>query len=367
MGHLLEAGVGVLLQGPRRRLVVLLGSVLTPLGNFYNCGFADAAAAGTGGNGMIQKLKQTGLNLLTNWDPRYGFPWGDKWKFHCPKPTFSTGSGLPAKFGVHATCVLKIPVQEVPCKTVFEEITLRGSERSLWVDPHNMGTYAITYTDPARKGRTAPDDDLFKGSIVEVDRQTKLRDPKTNQPYTDKIILRLLEVTETGKTRPTCNVYACSMSQVKSVRDGSTNYCNIKNLICGHKSENNREKNCPVMQYSFGDLGWTKSLDEGGLDFGSCTQHDDKECKSGEYLELEPEENPVRQLEVYDDAKQVPARKDRRTRRDSTSSSSALEVFDDGSSQAPDDEETNTTISMSSMGAPNAFTGTEKGEFLDEQ
>merc|ERR1712048_42896 len=50
-----------------------------------------------------------------------------------------------------------------------------------------------------------------------------------NRKYTDKMTFSLFD--ENGK----CSIQACSASQVFSVADFSTNYCNLRMLYCGSK------------------------------------------------------------------------------------------------------------------------------------
>ena len=52
-----------------------------------------------------------------------------------------------------------------------------------------------------------------------------------NHKYTDKMIFTLEDSTESGQ----CKIEACSHSQVTSVADFGTNYCNLKMLYCGTK------------------------------------------------------------------------------------------------------------------------------------
>merc|ERR1712216_792389 len=74
-----------------------------------------------------------------------------------------------------------------------------------WVDPHNKGTYTITSSS---------------ATSVSLERVTG------NKKYTDKMILTL---TASGSG---CDMDACSESQVTSVLDFSTNYCNLHDLFC---------------------------------------------------------------------------------------------------------------------------------------
>ena len=90
-----------------------------------------------------------------------------------------------------------------------------------FVDPHNGGTYSVT-------GETA---DALTGQRTTGDGK-----------YTDKF-----DFTFTGNGEG-CEVEACSESQVTSVIDYSTNYCNLHVLYDGLKNSET---------------------------FSSCSQHDD--------------------------------------------------------------------------------------------
>jgi len=51
-----------------------------------------------------------------------------------------------------------------------------------------------------------------------------------NHHFTDKLIFTF---TDYKAIKPTCGIHACSESQIFSVKDFSTNYCNVRNLYCG--------------------------------------------------------------------------------------------------------------------------------------
>ena len=76
-----------------------------------------------------------------------------------------------------------------------------------WHDPHNNGTYTK---------------ESYGGSFS-TKRLTG------DKKYTDKQIFQL---TASGSS---CKIEACSRSQVFSVYDGGTNYCDLKMLYCGSK------------------------------------------------------------------------------------------------------------------------------------
>lgn len=107
---------------------------------------------------------------------------------------------------VHAQTELSISFQN-SCAAVMSEIKIRvaAGEAGKWVDPHNKGKYTIRSNS---------------------DTQMALSHLTGNGKYTDEI---LLTFTGSGET---CSVAACSESQVFSVLDMSTNYCNIHDLYC---------------------------------------------------------------------------------------------------------------------------------------
>jgi len=97
---------------------------------------------------------------------------------------------------------------DAPCKTVKNEVLARIAGKNGWVDPHNAGTYALTSS---------------VGDVVAADHVTG------DGKYTDKLRF-MFENADGGDD---CEVSGCSVSQVTSVIDRSTNYCNLYNLYCG--------------------------------------------------------------------------------------------------------------------------------------
>ena len=89
-----------------------------------------------------------------------------------------------------------------------EEIEARakGSADGSWTDPHNKGIYTIT-------GST--------DSTMDFNHLTG------NKKYTDKI-----RFTFSSSLNGGCQLDACSESQVTSVLDFGTNYCNSHDLYC---------------------------------------------------------------------------------------------------------------------------------------
>merc|ERR1719401_191462 len=98
------------------------------------------------------------------------------------------------------------------CAKVAAEVSARIGTPS-WVDPHNGGAYR------AAGGN---------GGAVRGERTTG------DGKYTDKFALAFADGDGDGDgAGPSCKVSACSESQVTSVLDFSTNYCNLRNLYCG--------------------------------------------------------------------------------------------------------------------------------------
>ena len=83
---------------------------------------------------------------------------------------------------------------------------INGQKDGRWIDPHNNGTYAIISEEL----------ELFQISRTTGDGK-----------YTDLINFVFGAVDNTQ-----CNVFACSESQVFSISDYGTNYCNIADLYC---------------------------------------------------------------------------------------------------------------------------------------
>lgn len=119
------------------------------------------------------------------------------------------------------------------CATVQKEMTGRASGANGWVDPHNGGTYTI---------------DSSSSSSITAHRQSG-----GEGKYTDKMDFTF---TDNGTG---CDVEACSESQVTSVVDYSTNYCNLHSLYCSSSD------GCPTAGT---DLSYTEK-------YNSCSQHDD--------------------------------------------------------------------------------------------
>ena len=94
------------------------------------------------------------------------------------------------------------------CDAVREEMLARvHGQPTAWHDPHNNGTYAV-YSQSTDK--------------VTFTRLTG------NHKYTDKLTFVFQE-----SDGASCLLHGCSESQVTSIADFGTNYCNLRMLYCG--------------------------------------------------------------------------------------------------------------------------------------
>merc|ERR1712151_792317 len=111
----------------------------------------------------------------------------------------------------HASCSVEATMG-ASCSDVLAEMQARvNGQHSLWHDPHNNGTYAISSQENQQLLVTRTSGSKSVGG----------------KKYTDKVLFTFVDA-DGG-----CSVDACSESQVTSVMDFSTNYCNIRNLYCG--------------------------------------------------------------------------------------------------------------------------------------
>jgi len=107
---------------------------------------------------------------------------------------------------MHAGCEVAITFDN-SCDAVYNEMMARvNGQYNSWHDPHNNGTYIITSSSPSKE--------------IDLDRKTG-----DGSGYTDKILFTLTPSPVNG-----CAVTGCSASQVFSIGDYGTNYCNIYNL-----------------------------------------------------------------------------------------------------------------------------------------
>jgi len=104
-------------------------------------------------------------------------------------------------------------VAAASCSDVLAEMKARAAHENGWVDPHNGGIYTV-----------------ISSSAGELQTQ-RTTNPKTSvggKVYTDKQTFTL-----TPKGADSCQIDACSESQGFSIKDFSTNYCDIRNMYCG--------------------------------------------------------------------------------------------------------------------------------------
>jgi hypothetical protein len=142
----------------------------------------------------------------------------------------SSSSSSPSSFAcpptpatVHAKCAMTVQFDQ-PCDVVQTEMIARLRAENNWVDPHNQGTYTLSEANSNSDSTNR----------LEASRLTG------NKMYTDKLAFGFTNST----SQSGCTVSACSVSQVTSILDMSTNYCNLRNLYC-----NSKQDSCPVVHH----------------------------------------------------------------------------------------------------------------------
>ena len=111
---------------------------------------------------------------------------------------------------MHAGCEVTIRFKNT-CADVQDEIRSRiNGQGSIWTDPHNNGTYSIIDANKA----------LFQLSRLTGD-----------EKYTD-----LINFSFEAESDSECVVTACSESQVYSIGDAGTNFCNSYDLYCNEEA-----------------------------------------------------------------------------------------------------------------------------------
>jgi hypothetical protein len=164
---------------------------------------------------------------------------------HAAAASSSSCPGSPA--AIHAKCEMTITFPESSCQEVKEEIVGRIAGERNWADPHNGGTYTLLSSDT--------DTNTLQGS-------RRTGDGK----YTDLFQFNFDESSTTeNSSSATCIVKACSESQVTSVLDFSTNYCNLHSLYCNANGDG-----CPIVQH---ELQYKE-------DFKNCRQNQAAKCLS---------------------------------------------------------------------------------------
>lgn len=150
--------------------------------------------------------------------------------------------GSEATFG-HAKTQL-VSAAKASCAVVRAEILARADGAHGWVDPHNGGVYKVLSSTPTevRTSRTAnPKHSMF------------------GQKYVDKQIFTL-----TTRDDGSCEIAGCSESQGTSVKDFSTNYCDLRNLFCGSTDA------CHPVLHDFLSSQESVSATSGQSDFSKC-------------------------------------------------------------------------------------------------
>ena len=127
-----------------------------------------------------------------------------------------------SKDSTHAKCDMAVSFPQDQCEIVQTEILSRMAGKDGWIDPHNRGTYSLIESKQSELG-----DRVIKG-----ERQTG------DKKYVDKFMFTLVP-TQGGSG---CTMSACSESQVFSILDFSTNYCNLRMLYC------NTSDGCEVLK-----------------------------------------------------------------------------------------------------------------------
>jgi len=123
----------------------------------------------------------------------------------------NAGTCPGSKAFIHAKTEMTVTFQD-SCADVQSVIKARisGSTSGAWTDPHNKGHYAL---------KSSSDSSMALQHITSGKNH--------GGPYTDEILLTFTSSGSAG-----CSVDACSESQVTSVLDFSTNFCNIHDLYC---------------------------------------------------------------------------------------------------------------------------------------
>merc|ERR1719491_2135589 len=123
--------------------------------------------------------------------------------------------GSPALTNAKCDMTVSFPQASTTCGVVSAEIMARLNGDNQWMDPHNRGKYT-----------------LIESSSTSIRGSRETGDGK----YTDLFGFELSSMEGGG-----CELKACSQSQVFSILDASTNYCNLRSLYC------NSSDNCPVV------------------------------------------------------------------------------------------------------------------------
>lgn len=128
------------------------------------------------------------------------------------------GSPVP----LHSTCSWQFTIPDHNCREVQEEVERRLQGLDGWKDPRH-GKYKLV--ESATKGN----------------RSTQAYH-LVQEPYQyEKFVVKYSGPEKGNKT---CQVSACSQGQDKGLYDGSSNYCNVRNLVCG------KSKGCKTSRHN---------------------------------------------------------------------------------------------------------------------
>jgi len=136
-------------------------------------------------------------------------------------------------------CGMKVTTNaSASCADVLGEMKARiAGQYGAWHDPHNNGTYSVE----------------SYGGTFSTSRLTG------DGKYTDKQIFTLTD--QNGS----CLIEACSRSQVFSIGDFGTNYCDVKMLFCGSKD------GCKPVKNDFAvGKETTSKFAQASVDMGAC-------------------------------------------------------------------------------------------------
>mmetsp|Transcript_43318 Transcript_43318/g.135664 ORF Transcript_43318/g.135664 Transcript_43318/m.135664 type:complete len:158 (+) Transcript_43318:244-717(+) len=126
------------------------------------------------------------------------------------------------------------------CAVVQAEMLARIAGEQLWEDPHNGGSYKV-----------------ISASMDRMEAERRTGDGK----YLDKMVFHFTETFNGG-----CEVKGCSQSQVFSLMDFSTNFCNLHNLYCGSMD------GCPIASTDlvYKERSHTTLYNWGGMNKRTC-------------------------------------------------------------------------------------------------
>jgi len=129
------------------------------------------------------------------------------------------------------------------CADVKAEIEARAGAQKGWTDPHNGGIYSVISST---------------ANEVDTKRTTNPKHSPGGITFTDKQTFTLTD------NAGTCEIAACSESQGSSLKDFSTNYCDLRNLYCGSAD------GCTPVVNDFSSTQESVKASSGQSDFTQC-------------------------------------------------------------------------------------------------